>query len=231
MADGSQRLARHGPGDPGSPPRSAAPRVAADSRFLTPRARPGAPTCRTWRGRWTTRRTAASAMVQAVRDVVEDVLGTVADEASYVSCNHNHVRRETHFGSRCGSTARARSPPAAGEPGLIPGSMGTHSFHVEGRGCEEALASSAHGAGRRLSRTEARRSAVGQGRHARVAWRLVRPSPRAAAPGGSAVRLQGHRRRAPRTARAGPDRQTAAAGVELQRGLGAHASNLHTTLP
>jgi tRNA-splicing ligase RtcB len=36
--------------------------------------------------------------------------------------------------------------------------MGTHSFHVDGRGCKEALESSAHGAGRRLSRTEARRS-------------------------------------------------------------------------
>ena len=99
-----------------------------------------------------------SAMVQAARDVVEDVLGTVADEASYVSCNHNHVRHETHFGEPLWVHRKGAMSAAAGERGLIPGSMGTHSFHVEGRGCAEALSSSAHGAGRRLSRTEARRS-------------------------------------------------------------------------
>lgn len=97
------------------------------------------------------------AMVQAVRDVVEDVLGIPADEASYVSCNHNHVRRESHFGESLWVHRKGAMSAAEGEPGLIPGSMGTHSVHVEGRGCEEALASSAHGAGRRLSRTEARR--------------------------------------------------------------------------
>jgi tRNA-splicing ligase RtcB (3'-phosphate/5'-hydroxy nucleic acid ligase) len=95
-------------------------------------------------------------MVQAVRDVVDDVLGLRADEASYVSCNHNHVRRETHLGESLWVHRKGAMSAGAGERGLIPGSMGTHSFHVEGRGCEEALASSAHGAGRRLSRTEAR---------------------------------------------------------------------------
>jgi len=44
-----------------------------------------------------------------------------------------------------------------GEHGVLPGSMGSLSFHVEGRGCEDALCSSAHGAGRVLSRTAARR--------------------------------------------------------------------------
>jgi tRNA-splicing ligase RtcB len=96
------------------------------------------------------------AMVHAVRDVAEEVLGILADEASYVSCNHNHVRRETHFGEALWVHRKGAMSAAEGEPGLIPGSMGTNSFHVEGRGCEEALASSAHGAGRRLSRTDAR---------------------------------------------------------------------------
>ncbi|MBI5957072.1 MAG: RtcB family protein, partial [Chloroflexi bacterium] len=40
--------------------------------------------------------------------------------------------------------------------GVVPGSWGSVSFHVQGRGCEEALCSSAHGAGRAMSRTEAR---------------------------------------------------------------------------
>jgi tRNA-splicing ligase RtcB len=47
-------------------------------------------------------------------------------------------------------------PAGLGESGVLPGSMGTLSFHVEGRGHEEALCSSAHGAGRALSRTSAR---------------------------------------------------------------------------
>jgi tRNA-splicing ligase RtcB len=42
--------------------------------------------------------------------------------------------------------------------GALPGSMGTASFHVQGRGCSQALCSSAHGAGRLMSRTAARRS-------------------------------------------------------------------------
>ena len=50
--------------------------------------------------------------------------------------------------------------------------MGTHSFHVEGRGCAAALCSSAHGAGRRLSRTDARRrlSAKDVARELRGVW-------------------------------------------------------------
>jgi tRNA-splicing ligase RtcB len=49
-------------------------------------------------------------------------------------------------------------PAAAGMAGLLPGSMGTASFHVEGRGCAASLCSSAHGAGRSVSRHEAARS-------------------------------------------------------------------------
>src|SRR5206468_315103 len=44
------------------------------------------------------------------------------------------------------------------EPGIIPGSMGSPSYHVKGRGCEEALLSSSHGAGRAFSRFAARRA-------------------------------------------------------------------------
>ncbi|HEX6739856.1 MAG TPA: RtcB family protein [Vicinamibacteria bacterium] len=98
------------------------------------------------------------AMVAAVREVVEAVLGAGADQASFVSCHHNHVRRETHGGQALWVHRKGAISAAAGEPGLVPGSMGTRSVHVEGRGCAEALGSSAHGAGRRLSRSEARRA-------------------------------------------------------------------------
>jgi tRNA-splicing ligase RtcB len=113
-----------------------------------------------------------SAMVAAVRDVVKSALGVEADEGSYVTCNHNHVRHETHDGETLWVHRKGAISAASGEPGLIPGSMGTHSFHVEGRGCPEALASSAHGAGRRLSRTDARRtlSAKDVARELRGIW-------------------------------------------------------------
>jgi tRNA-splicing ligase RtcB (3'-phosphate/5'-hydroxy nucleic acid ligase) len=98
------------------------------------------------------------AMVAVVCEVVQRVLGVGADEATYIACNHNHVRREIHDGEALWVHRKGAMSAAAGEQGLIPGSMGTRSFHVEGRGCLDALSSSAHGAGRSLSRTEARRS-------------------------------------------------------------------------
>jgi tRNA-splicing ligase RtcB len=67
------------------------------------------------------------------------------------------VRHEVHAGEAFWVHRKGAMSAAEGEPGLIPGSMGTYSVQVEGRGCPEALSSSAHGAGRRLSRTEARR--------------------------------------------------------------------------
>jgi tRNA-splicing ligase RtcB (3'-phosphate/5'-hydroxy nucleic acid ligase) len=98
------------------------------------------------------------AIREAVCGVLAAVLGIQPREGSYVTCNHNHVRRETHAGEQLWVHRKGAIPAAAGEPGLIPGSMGTRSVHVEGRGCAEALGSSAHGAGRRLSRTDARRA-------------------------------------------------------------------------
>jgi tRNA-splicing ligase RtcB len=111
-------------------------------------------------------------MVGAVCEIVDRVLRALPDEGTYVSCSHNHVRRETHEGEALWVHRKGAISAAAGEPGLIPGSMGTHSFHVEGRGCAEALASSAHGAGRRLSRTNARRqlSAKDVTRELRGVW-------------------------------------------------------------
>jgi tRNA-splicing ligase RtcB len=97
------------------------------------------------------------ALLAAVKDAVASVLGVAADAGSYISCHHNHVRRESHGGEALWVHRKGAMPAAAGEAGLLPGSMGTRSFHVEGRGNPEALCSSAHGAGRRLSRTDARR--------------------------------------------------------------------------
>jgi tRNA-splicing ligase RtcB (3'-phosphate/5'-hydroxy nucleic acid ligase) len=96
-------------------------------------------------------------MAKAASEVVAGALGLEPLPESLVSCNHNHVRRETHDGESLWVHRKGAIAAGLGEPGLIPGSMGTASYHVEGRGVAAALASSAHGAGRRLSRTDARR--------------------------------------------------------------------------
>jgi tRNA-splicing ligase RtcB len=98
------------------------------------------------------------AMLAAACQVIERALGVRPDDSTLVSCNHNHARRETHDGEVLWVHRKGAMPAGEGEPGLLPGSMGTRSYHVLGRGCPEALASSAHGAGRRLSRTDARRA-------------------------------------------------------------------------
>lgn len=76
---------------------------------------------------------------------------------SEISCQHNFVRREQHAGASLWVHRKGATSAQDGEAGVIPGSMGTASYHVRGRGCAAALCSSSHGAGRTLPRGEARR--------------------------------------------------------------------------
>jgi tRNA-splicing ligase RtcB len=101
------------------------------------------------------------AIAQAVSALMRDLFGVSADEESILRCNHNHVCRETHFGEAFWVHRKGTISAQDGEAGIIPGSMGTASFHVAGRGYAEALCSSSHGAGRLLSRSEAFRSIPG----------------------------------------------------------------------
>jgi tRNA-splicing ligase RtcB (3'-phosphate/5'-hydroxy nucleic acid ligase) len=96
-------------------------------------------------------------MVDAAASLVADVLGIGPDGASFLECDHNHVRREVHGGDLLWVHRKGAMRLGPGEGGVVPGSMGSPSFHVEGRGHPGALCSSAHGAGRALSRAEARR--------------------------------------------------------------------------
>lgn len=73
-----------------------------------------------------------------------------------ITTDHNHVSLESHSGRDLWVHRKGAMSARPGEPGVAPGSMGSSSFHVEGRGEEAALCSSAHGAGRALSRTAAR---------------------------------------------------------------------------
>jgi tRNA-splicing ligase RtcB len=98
------------------------------------------------------------AMIDKASEIVGRALGTAPIAGSELTCQHNHVRRELHHGELLWVHRKGAISARSGEAGIVPGSMGTASYHVEGRGCTEALMSSAHGAGRRLSRTDARRA-------------------------------------------------------------------------
>ena len=84
------------------------------------------------------------------------MLGARADWGTYADSPHNFVREETHEGRVLWVHRKGAASARAGEVGLIPGSAGTLSVHVEGRGHAQAMASSSHGAGRVYSRSEAK---------------------------------------------------------------------------
>ncbi|MBK8012155.1 MAG: RtcB family protein [Deltaproteobacteria bacterium] len=93
-------------------------------------------------------------IVVAAGEVLAE-LGLEADDASFVSCHHNHVRHEQIADEKLWVHRKGAISAHDGEAGLIPGSMGTESFHVRGRGCRAALNSCSHGAGRSMSRSAA----------------------------------------------------------------------------
>jgi tRNA-splicing ligase RtcB len=72
-----------------------------------------------------------------------------------VNCHHNYVAREHHYGEDVWLTRKGAIRAGEGDLGIIPGSMGARSFIVRGKGNPESFHSSAHGAGRRMSRTAA----------------------------------------------------------------------------
>ena len=74
-----------------------------------------------------------------------------------VNCHHNYVERESHFGDNVWVTRKGAVRAREGDLGIIPGSMGARSFIVRGKGNAEAFHSCSHGAGRVMSRSEAKR--------------------------------------------------------------------------
>jgi tRNA-splicing ligase RtcB len=75
-----------------------------------------------------------------------------------VNCHHNYVNRETHHGESLLVTRKGAVSAQTGELGIIPGSMGTRSYIVRGKGNADSFHSCSHGAGRVMSRTQARKS-------------------------------------------------------------------------
>lgn len=75
-----------------------------------------------------------------------------------VNCHHNYVSRENHFGRNVWVTRKGAIRAREGELGIIPGSMGTRSYIVRGKGNLDSYCSCSHGAGRRMSRSAARKT-------------------------------------------------------------------------
>jgi tRNA-splicing ligase RtcB len=93
-------------------------------------------------------------VIAATRKVIQKPF---AADVEAVNCHHNYVQKETHFGTDVYVTRKGAVSAKKGELGIIPGSMGARSYIVRGLGNEEAFSSCAHGAGRAMSRGEARR--------------------------------------------------------------------------
>lgn len=74
-----------------------------------------------------------------------------------INCHHNYAAKENHYGENVLVTRKGAVRAREGELGIIPGSMGTRSYIVRGLGNATSFHSCSHGAGRRMSRTEARR--------------------------------------------------------------------------
>lgn len=96
-------------------------------------------------------------MARVARQLAE-FLGEDVVEHERINCHHNFTQPERHFGKEVWVSRKGAIQADAGRPGLIPGSMGTASYVVEGLGNPVSLNSSPHGAGREYSRSAARRT-------------------------------------------------------------------------
>jgi tRNA-splicing ligase RtcB len=96
-------------------------------------------------------------MMHKVIKALETVLPTFKLTKEAINCHHNYVAQEEHFGSSVYLTRKGAIRAGKDELGIIPGSMGARSYIVRGKGNAESFCSCSHGAGRRMSRSAAKR--------------------------------------------------------------------------
>ena len=94
-------------------------------------------------------------MLDLVLEGLERHLPPFRVTTELVNCHHNYVEREHHYGADVWVTRKGAIRARDGELGIVPGSMGARSYIVRGKGNPESFCSSAHGAGRRMSRKAA----------------------------------------------------------------------------
>jgi tRNA-splicing ligase RtcB (3'-phosphate/5'-hydroxy nucleic acid ligase) len=96
-------------------------------------------------------------MMARMTDCLQDWIGREVTATETVNCHHNYSEQEEHFDEKVWLSRKGAIDASAGRPGLIPGSMGTSSYVVSGKGNALALNSAPHGAGRAFSRSAARK--------------------------------------------------------------------------
>ncbi len=98
--------------------------------------------------------------------MMQQIIGAVRDSGEVrpftahvqaINCHHNYVARERHYGQNVFVTRKGAVRAQVGDMGIIPGSMGARSYIVQGKGNRESFMSCSHGAGRAMSRGEAKR--------------------------------------------------------------------------
>ena len=94
-------------------------------------------------------------MLELVLAAIKRHLPTFEVTSEAVNCHHNYVAMENHYGENVWVTRKGAIRAREGDLGIVPGRMGARSFIVRGRGNPESFCSSAHGAGRKMSRTAA----------------------------------------------------------------------------
>jgi tRNA-splicing ligase RtcB len=136
-------------------------------------------------------------MMEAVLAVMRQTLPPHLVETSAVECHHNYVTRENHYGENVWVTRKGAVQAREGTLGIIPGSMGTGSFIVRGKGNHHAFHSCSHGAGRVMSRAKAKKTITldqhreaMQGIEARVDADVIDESPAAYKPIGAVMDAQ-----------------------------------------
>jgi len=123
-------------------------------------------------------------MMDRFSTCLSEFMGTDVEEVERINCHHNYTQREEHAGHTVWLTRKGAVNADEGRLALIPGSMGTASYVVEGKGNIQSLHSAPHGAGRRYSRTEARRRFTVEDLASRMTGIVYRPG----AAGSGAVR-------------------------------------------
>lgn len=104
-------------------------------------------------------------MLQCVQNAIEEELKmgfpiiqqSLTNGEYAINCHHNYVAKENHFGSNVWITRKGAVRARAGDLGIIPGSMGAKSFIVRGLGNPQSFNSCSHGAGRVMSRNQAKK--------------------------------------------------------------------------
>lgn len=134
-----------------------------------------------------------AATVRAMKKTLPDFSLT----ETAVNCHHNYVAKENHFGENVLVTRKGAVRARVDDLGIIPGSMGTGSFIVRGRGNADSFHSCSHGAGRVMSRTAAKKAisiedhaAAMKGIEARLDAGVIDESPAAYKPIGAVMAAQ-----------------------------------------